>query len=244
MDMREFKFQLRLSPSQPRSFSFTSLSPQLVFPVRQAYRKSSQKCGIKLHDDYIELQTGAVQRLEQLLEKYFSSTSEPDEAVDPDAISAAQGTGGIDSWGVKLRSKFWLRNDKASTLPHHHASKRSAEELGTCPVMPETPHMDHNFVLLCVPFVRLVSKLWQAEICRINSDRDFFRVLRHHYNNRAKRPWARLRKVKAVNFVKVSMEIAMTQVSFCVVFLPPRHILILLLVRDVPQPACGHSKVP
>lgn len=190
---------------------------------------------MKLHDDYIELQTGAVLRLEQLLGKYFSSTSEPGEGVGADASLDGPGQGGIDSWSLRLLSKFQLSHDKASTLPSHHASKRSAEELGTCPVMPETPHMDHNFMLLCVPFVRLASKLWQAEICRINSDRDFFRVLRYYYNNRGKRPWARLRQVKAVHFVKVSMEISMNQAPFCVVLLPARpmegyfdwHILIL-----------------
>ncbi|KAI7776303.1 hypothetical protein LA080_005490 [Diaporthe eres] len=156
-------------------------------PVRPGMQRVrwTCKCGMKLHDDYVELQTGAVLRLEQLLGKYFSSTSEPDEGAGADPSSDGPG--------------------KASSLPRHHASKRSAEELGTCPVMPETPHMHHNFVLLCVPFVRLASKLWQAEICRINSDRDFFRVLRHYYSNRGRRPWARLRKVKAVHFVKFEM---------------------------------------
>lgn len=160
---------------------------------------------MKLHDDYTELQTGAVLRLQQFLEKYFSSAVEPIEAVRPAATSNTPDQVGIASWGLNLRSKFRPSNDTASTLPRHHASKRSAEELGTCPVIPETPHLDHNFVLLCVPFVRLASKLWQAEICRINSDRDFFRVLRHYYNNRGRRPWARLRKVEAVHFVKVSL---------------------------------------
>lgn len=187
---------------------------------------------MKLHDDYVELQTGAVSRLGQLLGKYFSPTSEPDEAVSADASSDGPGKSVTDSWSLKLRSRFRFSNEKASTLPRHHASKRSAEGLGTCPVMPETPHMDHNFVLLCVPFVRLASKLWQAEICRINSDRDFFRVLRHYYNNRGKRPWARLRKVKAVHFVKVIMGISTAQAPFCIVLLPQRrhfycHILIL-----------------
>lgn len=195
--------------SKPFSTAFIrlpSFSRQLIFALRQAYRESSQKCGMKLHDDYVELQTGAVLRLDQLLGKYFSFTSEPDEGAGADPSSDGPGQGGIDSWRLKFRSKFRLSKGKASSLPRHHASKRSAEELGTCPVMPETPLMHHNFVLLCVPFVRLASKLWQAEICRINSDRDFFRVLRHYYNNRGRRPWARLRKVTAVHFVKVRME--------------------------------------
>lgn len=169
---------------------------------------------MKLHDDYIELQPGAVPRLEQLLEKYFSPTSKADGVISSGATPDAPDQGGIGSWGSKLLSRFKLSNNRVSTLPRHSPPKRSDEELGTCPMMPETPHKHHNFVLLCFPFVRLASKLWQAEICRINSDRDFFRVLRHYYNNHGKRPWARLRKVQAVHFVKASTKGLRTQASF------------------------------
>lgn len=173
---------------------------------------------MKLHDDYIELQPGAVPRLEQLLEQYFSPTGKADGVISSGATPDAPDQGGVGLWGSKLLSRFKVSNNRASTLPHHHLSKRSDEELGTCPVKPETPHMHHNFVLLCVPFVRLASKLWQAEICRINSDRDFFRVLRHYYNNHGKRPWAQLRKVQAVHFVKASTKVLAAQVSFRLVF--------------------------
>lgn len=169
---------------------------------------------MELHDDYIELQPGAVCWLEQLLEKYFSPTSKADGATSSGANPGAGGQDGVGSWGSKLLSRFKASNNRASTLPRHHHSKRSDEELGTCPLVPETPHMHHNFVLLCVPFVRFASKLWQAEICKINSDRDFFRVLRHYYNNHGKRPWAQLRKVQAVHFVKARIGALATRVSF------------------------------
>lgn len=169
---------------------------------------------MKLHDDYIGLQPGAVPRLEQLLEKYFSPTSKADGAASSGANPGAGSQGGVGSWSSKLLSRFKVSNNRASSLPRHQHSKRSDEELGTCPAVPETPHIHHNFVLLCVPFVRLVSKLWQAEICRINSDRDFFRVLRHYYNSHGKRPWAQLRSVQAVHFVKASTETLPTQLFF------------------------------
>lgn len=163
---------------------------------------------MRLHDDFVELRPGGISRLEQLFTEYFSCTSgsgDGGDVVDPSATSKVAHPGGAVSWTSQLCWKFWPAAKKTSNLPRHYSSKRSAEELGTCPMIPETPQMDHNFVLLCIPFMRLASKLWQAEICRINSDRDFFRVLRYFYNHRGKRPWARLRKVQAVHFVKVSV---------------------------------------
>lgn len=90
-------------------------------------------------------------------------------------------------------------------LPRHNPSKPQAAKLGACLTTPEIPQPHHNFVLLCVPFMRWASKLWQAEVCRVNSDQDFFRILRHYYEYRGKRPWDWLRKVRAINFVKVKL---------------------------------------
>lgn len=56
---------------------------------------------------------------------------------------------------------------------------------------------------MCVPFMRQVAKLWQAEVCRINSDREFFRLMRYYYDQHTRRPWARFRKIEGINFVKV-----------------------------------------
>ncbi|KAK2609443.1 hypothetical protein N8I77_002940 [Diaporthe amygdali] len=162
-------------------------------------------CGMKLYDDYIELQPGAISKIEQLLGDYFHTVHGTDESLNPSVPSKVMRQGPIFSWSAKFLSALWPFKNKDSSLPRHQPSKRTAEELGTCPLMPETPQMDHNFVLLCVPFMRWASKLWQAEICRINSDRDFFRILRHYYNNHGKRPWAWLRKVQAVHFVKFEM---------------------------------------
>src|SRR5690606_4326176 len=62
----------------------------------------------------------------------------------------------------------------------------------------------HNFLLLCIPFMHRVAKLYQPDICRINSDQEFLYLLRRYYNEkRGRSPWRLLRKVKAINFVKV-----------------------------------------
>lgn len=180
---------------------------------------------MKLYDDYIELQSGAISKIEQLLGDYFSTVHGTDESLNPSASSNVMRQGQISLWSANFRSVLWPFKNKGSSLPRHQPSKRTAEELGTCPLMPETPQMDHNFVLLCVPFMRWASKLWQAEICRINSDRDFFRVLRHYYDNHGKRPWAWLRKVQAVNFVKVSMTLSTRQASLWSSKTVPGHVV-------------------
>ncbi|KUI53187.1 hypothetical protein VP1G_10526 [Cytospora mali] len=78
--------------------------------------------------------------------------------------------------------------------------------LGVCPVIPQTPQTNHNFVLLCVPFMQRAVKLHQAEVCRINPEQEFFRVLRYYYaSQRGFRSWARLRKVRSIDFVKFEM---------------------------------------
>ena len=45
----------------------------------------------------------------------------------------------------------------------------------------------HHFLLLCLPFMRWGTKLHQSEVCRVNSDRDFFALLRKQYHAARKR---------------------------------------------------------
>ncbi|KAI6427232.1 hypothetical protein MCOR21_006256 [Pyricularia oryzae] len=47
------------------------------------------------------------------------------------------------------------------------------------------------------------AKLFQPETCTINSDREFFQAVRHHYRQgRGSTAWSRLRKVRSLKFVK------------------------------------------
>lgn len=172
--------------------------------VVQSANSKFQICGQKLYDDYIELQPGAIAKLEQLLQQYCSSRNVPQQTLNSAAKIKPSRQGGVISRCVDLCRSIWAPRNTSACLPHHQRSKPSTAELGACAVTPGLIKGDHNFVLLCVPFMRWVAKLWQAEVCKINSDQDFFRVLRHYYNQHGKRPWARLRKVEAVHFVKVS----------------------------------------
>lgn len=160
-----------------------------------------QKCGRKLYDDYVELKPGAIGRLEKTLRSYLKRSAlvnNLDSLRRPpkqDFFTTAR------EWltAVRLPGKLQF-----SGLPRHHSStKYPVSELGVCPILPNTPPGDHKFVLLCVPFMRTL-KLYQPEVCKMNSDRDFFRVLRYYYaSQRNKKPWIRLHTVRAINFVKV-----------------------------------------
>lgn len=154
-----------------------------------------------MYDDYIELQPGAARRLEDSLHEYFKG----DVTNDLDSVKHSP------TWrSFATMATNWLKtihlSDKLqlASLPRHQSSLwRAASQLGVCPVLPDTPPGDHNFVLLCIPFMRTL-KLHQPEICKMNSDQEFFRLLRYYYASRRKtRPWARLRTVHAINFVKV-----------------------------------------
>lgn len=83
--------------------------------------------------------------------------------------------------------------------------KKEVIPIGACSLTETDGGGDHDFVLLCIPFMRVATKLHQPKICRINSDQEFFQLLRRYYaSKRGPSPWKWLRRVKFINFVKVS----------------------------------------
>lgn len=199
--MREY-----ISSSAPRSpLLVTNLFYIFLLQLHQCLTQHGlQKCGKRMYDDYGELQPGAAKRLEQELQQYFrDNTSTTGDTNAVDGTHSSKFTDAAASWLKSLRripSKF-----QSSRLPQHQSfSYRPASQLGVCPSLPNTPPGDHKFVLLCVPFMRTALKLYQPEVCRMNSDQEFFRVLRYYYaSQRRTKSWFRLRTVKAINFVKV-----------------------------------------
>lgn len=165
-----------------------------------------------LYDDYSELQPGALVELADLLEKYCSSSP-------IDLNQSKSGTGGS-TYGISLsRLASWWKtvtarrpdtsgSSRPPGLPRHGRLPPEAPPgtlPGVCPTIPQTPNPSHDFVLLCVPFSQRAIKLYQPEVCRINSDQEFFQVLRHYYSSyRGPKPWDRLRKVRAIDFIEVS----------------------------------------
>lgn len=158
-----------------------------------------QRCGTRLYDDYTELKPGAAERLERLLKGCTQSPGDAGTGYD----SATTGYKNALA-GMVTRCKDILTSGRNWRLPSHQPSKRPVESLGACPTSQQAPQTNHNFALLCVPFMERAVKLYQPEVCRINSDQEFFRLLRYYYaSQRGVSTWTRLRKVQTINFVKV-----------------------------------------
>lgn len=62
----------------------------------------------------------------------------------------------------------------------------------------------HKFLMICAPFTRRVSKAHQPDVCKIHSDRDFFKSLQCTYSDSRRAFKSRwLRRVSSIDFVKV-----------------------------------------
>jgi hypothetical protein len=88
--------------------------------------------------------------------------------------------------------------------------ERGVPEIGSCVAQPGAPlaTQEHNYLLACIPFGTWAWRVQQSEVCRIRSDRDFFALLGNMYRKHRKNvSFSWLRKVKAINFVEVSLEL-------------------------------------
>ncbi|KAK7976342.1 hypothetical protein PG989_014805 [Apiospora arundinis] len=137
------------------------------------------KCGFTLCDDYIERRPGALEEL-----KHF--------------LSANRGRS-------RLRLPFDIR------LPRYWQTQNNKPELGKCgqgrTVTAPAPPKNHNYLLLCVPFGNLIYKLQQPEVCTVDSDQDFFSLLRvlYHKSRTKMSLMPALKRVKSIHFVQFEM---------------------------------------
>ena len=152
-----------------------------------------------MYDDYLEIQPGAIGRLKGVLSSYgirsvvSGDTELPNTSQEPS------------SWTNNSRAKANKHFDMR--LPSHWQHHDSGVP-GTCrPQAPPPGGMDrtHNYLLACAPFGRWVSKVYQAEVCTINSDQDFFSLLRplYHGSQKMRRPLSWFFRIKAIHFVQV-----------------------------------------
>ncbi|GAW27373.1 putative transcription factor C2H2 [Rosellinia necatrix] len=106
---------------------------------------------------------------------------------------------------------MWLRNTltdgSSHGLPSHQQdTSNPSARLGACAISPGAIQTEHNFLLLCVPYLRWGLQLQNTEVCMIHSDLQFFKLLRWCYFSQ--RPeitrgmLRRFAKVRALRFVK------------------------------------------
>lgn len=108
---------------------------------------------------------------------------------------------------MTLWNHVFDRRQKDARLPWTTRC-RDDIELSLCSTGTANRRLDHNFVLLCLPFERWAKKLHQLDMCNLKSDQVFFLSLRKQYSLvRKSRPlasFARFRRVESLDFVKVS----------------------------------------
>ncbi len=77
---------------------------------------------------------------------------------------------------------------------------------GQCPYRPNANGgSDHDYLLLCIPFMQYAVKVQQADVCRLRSDQDFFRLLALYYDGLRGRTRSllTLKELKGLHFVQV-----------------------------------------
>lgn len=98
--------------------------------------------------------------------------------------------------------------ENSANLPSYNQEAGGPKSGETCHISSniEASALDpkHKFLMICAPFTRRVSKAHQPDVCKIHSDRDFFKTLQHTYSDcrgASKSRW--LRRVSSIDFVKV-----------------------------------------
>ncbi|TRX88915.1 hypothetical protein FHL15_010143 [Xylaria flabelliformis] len=180
--------------------TFTSSVAQAVCqaPIPTGKRRVNWTCvcGCRVIDDYESKCEGAIEAFKGRLKQYNRVTQPVQGHLRKGAIPTAI---------------QWIRNflatAKSPGLPSYRRSDDSLlSQLGSCVSSAGTSQANHNFVLLCVPYLRWGLRLHNSEVCKINSDQQFFKLLQQCYFAQRHRPARKLlrifTKVRALQFVK------------------------------------------
>ncbi|KAI1736294.1 hypothetical protein F4680DRAFT_461201 [Xylaria scruposa] len=192
--------QKRFSRLTTNLRTFTSSAAQVwgkaPIPAGKRRVKWTCICGCRVIDDYESKFEGAIETFESRLKQYNRATQ---------PVQGHWLKGGLPT------TIQWFRNifatAKSPILPSYLRRDDSLlTKLGSCVSSTGTTQADHNFVLLCVPYLRWGLRLHNSEVCKINSDQQFFKLLRQCYFAQRCGPARELlrifTKVQALQFVK------------------------------------------
>ncbi|RYC54366.1 hypothetical protein CHU98_g11840 [Xylaria longipes] len=161
-----------------------------------------------LIDDYESKYEGAIEAFEYRLREY----NQVSQSVQQDNDTSRSNVMAQHAWkGAIPTTLQWfhkaLTKAKSPGLPSHQQNHNGPPiQLGSCVRSAGTAQAYHNFVLLCVPYLRWGLRLHNSEVCRINSDQQFFELLRQCYFGQRRgtiREALRIfTKVRALQFVQ------------------------------------------
>ncbi|GAW18707.1 hypothetical protein ANO14919_081880 [Xylariales sp. No.14919] len=204
--------QKRFSPLTTNLRSFTSLVVPLLFQPPRPPGKRRVKwtciCGCQVIDDYESKLEGSVEAFEYRLKQYNQAT----QSYERDNETCQSNVATPDSRQGTIPTIIqWFRKSSTKAKSHGLPSYRNDSngpsiQLGSCVRSSRPAQAHHNFVLLCVPYLRWGLRLHNSEVCRINSDQQFFQLLRQCYLNQRvgniRGIFQIFKKVRALQFVK------------------------------------------
>lgn len=168
-----------------------------------------KRCGLQSYDDYTEFHPSAVEEFRKEVGNLFTEVHKDSAPGDPDHVPEHSRSSHSSHGLVSQFQNFVARSMpqlRRPTLPQHQPT-RLQRRIGQCQVESSNSHFGHNFLLLCLPFMRHAFKVQHADICRLHSDQEFFQLLRHCYTeSRGRlRSVLSLRKLTALHFAQVSI---------------------------------------
>ncbi|CAG7559046.1 unnamed protein product [Fusarium equiseti] len=141
-------------------------------------------CGQQGHDDYFERRPGGIDELQALLKDYESMTL----GLVDNTGSATVKSGMANVLSI-IKSNFSRSSlkGKSAKLPTFNQATKSRNLGEPCQLSSstQTSVLDpkHKLLVVCAPFAKRVSKAHQPDVCKIHSDRDFFKALRQTYSD-------------------------------------------------------------
>ncbi|RGP78939.1 transcription factor c2h2 [Fusarium longipes] len=162
------------------------------------------RCGQHGHDDYHERRPGAIEELQILLKDYKKMNLELVENTG----STTPRTGTANLFSI-IKNTFSLPSlkGKSTKLPTFNKGSPGQSFGEACQLSSsiQASALDpkHKFLMVCAPLAKRASKAHQPDVCKIHSDRDFFKALRYtYYNSRYGLKWRWFRSVSSIDFVK------------------------------------------
>ncbi|KAI1169708.1 hypothetical protein F4777DRAFT_592526 [Nemania sp. FL0916] len=201
--------QKRVSPLLKSLRSFMSSVLLLFFQPPMAPGKRRVKwtciCGWQVIDDYEIKLEESVKTIEYRFEQYNQATQFLEEDNETDQ---SNGTTPGSRTEIIPTIIQWFRGFSTKTKSHglpiyRNDNNGPSIQLENCG---RPAHAYHNFLLLCVPYLRWGLRLYNSHVCKINSDQQFFQLLKKFYfDHRYGKIQGMLQmftKVRALQFVK------------------------------------------
>ncbi|KAJ5335181.1 Pfs NB-ARC and TPR domain protein [Penicillium brevicompactum] len=170
-------------------------------PMGKVRARWKCRCGVRLFDDYTELESGSVKELERELQELGRSTQDTQNAGNPISENFGELWESIKHCFQKQRQS---NDDRGNMLPLEEIRQPSnalpQSNDTPQPNQPSTICQDTLHLLLCIDKMKSGTPLLQEHLEGISTDRELFLFLRSKYFNHWNvRDWFTLRSIGSLN---------------------------------------------